>query len=254
VPQHPGRDNVPFPNAHLRTNGFLVRRKDLLAMRPVSGILDKMDAYMLEHGRESMTRRFWAKGLKTLVVGRNGRGYEPAGWSASATFRNGGQRNLLVADNQTGAYDEAPPSEKSALYKLSWDNFAIPDEAVVALAAQRQDAPSVRLPAWSPTRRSEKWAFLRRLVGLPEAGISAKQARATGLFNAKWYLQRYPDVQAAGVDPLQHFLSHGQWELRSPGPGFDSEAYLNAHPAIKKTVLSPFEYFVKNEWSETAVD
>jgi hypothetical protein len=36
-----------------------------------------------------------------------------------------------------------------------------------------------------------------------------------GLFNKQTYLERYPDVAAAGLEPLQHYLSHGMAEKRS---------------------------------------
>ena len=120
APQHPGRDNLPYPNPHLRTNGFMIRRKHFLEMQPETGITDKMDAYMLEHGPASFTRRFASQGLKSLLVGKNGRGYEPAWWPKSETFRQGGQSNLLIADNRTQDFDESPLDEKRILYHLSW--------------------------------------------------------------------------------------------------------------------------------------
>jgi len=35
-------------------------------------------------------------------------------------------------------------------------------------------------------------------------------------FSPEWYLRTYPDVAAAGIDPLQHYLSHGRREGRLP--------------------------------------
>lgn len=122
APQHPGEDNIPFPNPHLRTNAFLLRRRHFLSMQPRAGALDKMDSYMLEHGRASFTRHLASQGMKTLLVGMNGRGYEPAWWVKSNTFRQGRQSNLLVADNQTKSFDNAPFGEKRTLYHLSWGN------------------------------------------------------------------------------------------------------------------------------------
>lgn len=40
--------------------------------------------------------------------------------------------------------------------------------------------------------------------------------RATGLFDADWYLGANPDVAAAGVDPLRHYVTHGIAENRRP--------------------------------------
>jgi glycosyltransferase involved in cell wall biosynthesis len=42
-------------------------------------------------------------------------------------------------------------------------------------------------------------------------------------FNSEWYLERYPDVAVAGIDPYQHYISAGAREGRLPSkdiPGF----------------------------------
>ena len=56
---------------------------------------------------------------------------------------------------------------------------------------------------------------------------------ATNLFNATWYLEQYPDVSAAQVDPLEHYLSDGEREGRSPGPAFSATAYYLVNPDIR---------------------
>ncbi|MCA0246932.1 MAG: hypothetical protein LCH93_09975 [Proteobacteria bacterium] len=122
APQHPGRVNIPFPNPHLRSNAFMIRRDHLLAIRPDVPFSTKLDAHLFEHGTNSLTRLTLALGLKALVVGRNGRGYEPVWWPLSQTFRQGEQANLLVADNQTMAFETAPIADKRVLFRLAWGN------------------------------------------------------------------------------------------------------------------------------------
>lgn len=41
-------------------------------------------------------------------------------------------------------------------------------------------------------------------------------------FNAAFYLATYPDIKAAGVDPLAHFQEFGKWEGRLPYKGADT--------------------------------
>src|SRR5580698_3738927 len=36
------------------------------------------------------------------------------------------------------------------------------------------------------------------------------------LFDPTWYLEKYPDVRDAGIDPFLHFLQDGGKEGRSP--------------------------------------
>jgi glycosyltransferase involved in cell wall biosynthesis len=49
--------------------------------------------------------------------------------------------------------------------------------------------------------------------------------RAAALFDAPWYLRRYPDLPP-GTDAALHYLAHGAAEGRDPGPGFSTSGYL----------------------------
>lgn len=70
------------------------------------------------------------------------------------------------------------------------------------------------------------------------------QVLTSGYFDADWYLLEYPDVRRAGMEPLHHFLKHGDREGRSPGLGFDSAAYLAQNPEAERSGVGPFEYFL----------
>ncbi len=50
--------------------------------------------------------------------------------------------------------------------------------------------------------------------------------RASGLFDEKWYLEKYPDVKALGMDPVEHYLSLGALLGRAPSPRFEGTPYL----------------------------
>ena len=45
-----------------------------------------------------------------------------------------------------------------------------------------------------------------------------KVLQTKDLFDADWYLAAYPDIAAAGVEPLTHFINHGINEGRDPTP------------------------------------
>ena len=49
--------------------------------------------------------------------------------------------------------------------------------------------------------------------------------RGARLFDEPWYLERYPDVAAAGADPIEHYLTVGAAEGRDPGPLFQTAYY-----------------------------
>jgi hypothetical protein len=74
----------------------------------------------LESGRNGITRQVLANGLRAVVVGRDGLAYSPPRWHESATFRSGGQTNLLIADNRTRQYEQAGEDERAKLEQMAW--------------------------------------------------------------------------------------------------------------------------------------
>lgn len=109
----------PFPNAHVRTNAFLIMRENMLNIR--SGIiLTKMHAYCLESGKNSITKQIERMGLRAIVVGADGLGYEKDQWHKSNTFWSGGQANLLIADNQTRKYLVEDDTRRACLERFAW--------------------------------------------------------------------------------------------------------------------------------------
>src|ERR1700730_763933 len=48
-------------------------------------------------------------------------------------------------------------------------------------------------------------------------------------FDAKYYLEAYPDVADAHVDPFEHFMSHGYREGRNPSGDFDTRFYMQRY-------------------------
>ena len=68
--------------------------------------------------------------------------------------------------------------------------------------------------------------------------------RKSGLFDEKYYLLRYPDVRFADVDPLQHYLTIGWKEGRSPSAQFDIDAYLQNNPAVKSSGNNPLVHYI----------
>ncbi|MDB5511040.1 MAG: hypothetical protein JWR08_523 [Enterovirga sp.] len=59
------------------------------------------------------------------------------------------------------------------------------------------------------------------------------------------YLTRYPDIRAAGLNPLAHYLIDGWRERRSPHPSFNVNAFCDAHPDIDWTANDPAEACIR---------
>jgi hypothetical protein len=116
----------PFPNPHLRTNAFLLTW-DLMKEVWPRRIYTKQAAFRFESGVNSLTDRVRQRGLKVLVVGRDGEGYDIERWPDSNTFRSGHHRNLLVADNRVRGFEAADPAEKLYLARMAWGDRIRPE-------------------------------------------------------------------------------------------------------------------------------
>ncbi|WP_417525612.1 hypothetical protein [Marinovum sp.] len=87
------------------------------------------------------------------------------------------------------------------------------------------------------------WPRLRRRFHL-------RVIRESGLFDARWYHEAYPDVAAAGGDAALHFLTHGGPDRRDPGPHFDTGHYLRLYPDIAAMEINPLVHYVMAGRSE----
>jgi hypothetical protein len=112
---------LPFPNPHVRTNAFVIRRDVLLQLKR-GPLRSKLDAYKYESGTEGLSRQVESMGLEMRVVGVDGVAYAPEGWPTSRTFWCGKQDNLLVADNQTMTYDRAEEPMRARLRRYAWQD------------------------------------------------------------------------------------------------------------------------------------
>ena len=112
-----------FPSPHLRTNGLFLRREDWLR---VSGVpADKLAAHRLESGRRGITELLGVRGGEVCVVGRDGHAWRQEEWPESLTFWQGDQRNLLIGDNQTIAYETGEELCKRVLSAYAWGERAL---------------------------------------------------------------------------------------------------------------------------------
>ena len=109
----------PFPNPHIRTNAFMLRRATIQDLW-WPAVARKRAAWELESGNRSLTRQILDRGQTALVVGRDGQGFPPEQWRESATFRVAGQPNLLVGDRRTRDYATAEPRAAQALSERAW--------------------------------------------------------------------------------------------------------------------------------------
>jgi hypothetical protein len=109
----------PFPNPHIRTNAFLIRR-DLMLDIEVGDLSTKAGVLRFESGRRSLTRQIGRRGLAVVVVGQDGVAYLPDAWPQSHTFRSGDQFNLMISDNRTEEWAALDDPAREELSVRAW--------------------------------------------------------------------------------------------------------------------------------------
>lgn len=82
----------------------------------------------------------------------------------------------------------------------------------------------------------------RRLVAAVERALFA--AADDSLFDGALYLERNPDVQAAGADPLAHYLRHGWAEGRSPNGWLDEARYRRQAGLARRDTVSALAHYL----------
>ncbi|HUB49848.1 MAG TPA: glycosyltransferase [Acetobacteraceae bacterium] len=77
-----------------------------------------------------------------------------------------------------------------------------------------------------------------------QANLGDLEQVLTGFFDAEWYLNRYPDVETCGLEPIAHFIHWGAAEGRDPNPWFDSRRYMQRYPDVAATGMPPLLHYM----------
>jgi hypothetical protein len=117
-------DGFPhFPNPHIRSNGFALRR-DLFGSIAAEVGPSKEEAMHFESGENSLTVRILRRGLRAVVRGKDGGSYDVEAWPESETFRLGKQTNLVLTDNQSRNFDSMTEGTKLTHARVTWGDYA----------------------------------------------------------------------------------------------------------------------------------
>jgi hypothetical protein len=98
--------------------------------------------------------------------------------------------------------------------------------------------------------------YLKRYPDVAKAGLSPLthyiECGATAgynphpMFSSAWYLDRYPDIADAGMNPLIHYAAHGAFEGRDPHPLFDTIWYLQRYPEVAAAGTNPLLHYIEH--------
>jgi hypothetical protein len=74
--------------------------------------------------------------------------------------------------------------------------------------------------------------FHRRALARLQLPRDTRDVRDSGLFDADWYRNNYPQVGQSGMDPLRHYVVTGAARGLDPGPLFSTSFYMERNPDV----------------------
>jgi glycosyltransferase involved in cell wall biosynthesis len=77
-----------------------------------------------------------------------------------------------------------------------------------------------------------------------QSKLAAREIGGSPLFDAQWYLKRYPDVAATRMDPLLHYIEQGVKTKHDPGPHFSTSWYLRKYHDVADAGINPLHHYV----------
>jgi lipopolysaccharide biosynthesis protein len=108
-------------------------------------------------------------------------------------------------------------------------------------ALSRQIRRILKLVRWTATLQ-----IVPRLHDFFIKRLQARMVASSPLFDRAWYLESYPDVLAANVDPALHYVTKGAAEYRDPSPRFDTAWYLAYYSDIAATGPNPLVHYLRH--------
>lgn len=63
-------------------------------------------------------------------------------------------------------------------------------------------------------------------------------------FDVDYYLEQYPDIAASGINPLEHYFRYGAKEGRNPHQFFSTSYYLRTVPVVAASGLNPLLHYL----------
>ena len=122
-------------------------------------------------------------------------------------------------------------------------------ELALLRAAHAQVLCSSSWKLTAPLRRGRS-AAMPPMAAAPALSAERELLRTSELFDGQWYVRRYPDVAAHGVDAVAHYLDHGAAEGRDPGPRFSTSAYLRNYPGVRESGVNPLVHYLTHGFKE----
>ncbi|MCJ2126387.1 rhamnan synthesis F family protein [Methylobacterium sp. J-077] len=91
--------------------------------------------------------------------------------------------------------------------------------------------------------------MLRSILGVDRTAVTAQRVGESEFFDAEWYrATQAPDVPLA--EAARHYVQEDAARGLSPSPLFDGPWYLTNHPDVAAAELNPLLHYLDSGWSE----
>ena len=78
-----------------------------------------------------------------------------------------------------------------------------------------------------------------------------KRAEDLGLFDAKWYLDKYPELKLFGGSAVDHYWNWGWRERRQPSDAFPAQLYVRKNPRLTQWPQNPLADYLTSGHDES---
>jgi GT2 family glycosyltransferase/glycosyltransferase involved in cell wall biosynthesis/septal ring factor EnvC (AmiA/AmiB activator) len=217
-------------------NSELPRLEGELAARKAHAV--SLEQALHERDREIAERRDALAGLQAKLADRDDAVARlEAKHAAIDATRAERDRQVAGFKALVTAHEGTIASLQSRILALEWSTswqITSPLRAIKVVAA-RIFYRGMALPVITLGRGLRTYRGERRIAAL---------IARSGLFDADWYLKKYPDVAVMMTDPIRHYVRHGAREGRDPSPSFSTRGYLRMNRDVAATGINPLIHFI----------
>ena len=134
---------------------------------------------------------------------------------------------------------ESVDNDPSALFNAAWYRSRYPEAREPGVNALAHYYTTGKNQGY--LRNAEEFAGLSRHVDL---------IRASGTFDAAFYLRNCPEAETSGLDPLEHYVMAGGYRRHAPHPLFDPAWYAAQSHDVRAESLNPLVHYLEHGAAE----
>ena len=113
-----------FPNPHIRTNAFLIRRQLFSRIADRFDIRTKIDGWMFECGPDGLSQQVLREGMQLLVIDRRGDAHHISHWQESGTYCTPNSAPLIGDDTYRKYLVDDPAGRRDKAASV-WGRFRL---------------------------------------------------------------------------------------------------------------------------------